>query len=89
MQKIHEYCNAFENTRAYATRCTIFYHFHHAKSAKKKHGGVLIKLYLMTKNTLAQDYPNHFARFDIYAQNFTAFMLSQFFKVIMITRVNL
>ena len=59
------------------------------KTQKKKHGGVLIKLYLMTKNTLAQDYPNHFARFDIYAQNFTAFMLSQFFKVIMITRVNL
>ena len=59
------------------------------KTQKKKHGRVLIKLYLMTKNTLAQDYTNHFARFDIYAQNFTAFMLSQFFKVIMITRVNL
>ena len=59
------------------------------KTQKKKHGGVLIKLYLMTKNTLPQDYPNHFTRFDIYAQNFTAFMLSQFFKVIMITRVNL
>ena len=59
------------------------------KTQKKKHGGVLIKLYLMTKNTLAQDYPNHFARFDIYAQNFTAFMLSQFLKVIMITRMNL
>ena len=89
MQKIHEYCNAFENTRAYATQCTIFTISTMQKTQKKKHGGVLIKLYLMTKNTLAQDYPNHFARFDIYAQNFTAFMLSQFFKVIMITRVNL
>ena len=70
LQKIQEYCHAVKNTRAQTRRGARFFNISIMQKTQKKHGGVLVKLYLMTKNTFALEYLNNFARFNTYAQNF-------------------